>query len=115
MTTPPDDRHFIGFDSDLHSPCSHDHPPWRCPTQYSVIDCTQYRSWVLATHRMGASFVRVGSNVFKPAINNVHVFSRAAMTQQSKHLYEFGPYRIDPTKRVLLRGEESVQLPSKGV
>ena len=35
------------------------------------------------------------------------------MTQQSKHLYMFGPYRIDPTKRVLLRGEEAVQLPSK--
>jgi hypothetical protein len=25
------------------------------------------------------------------------------MTQQSKHLYEFGPYRIDPAKRLLLR------------
>jgi DNA-binding winged helix-turn-helix (wHTH) protein/tetratricopeptide (TPR) repeat protein len=35
------------------------------------------------------------------------------MTQQSKHLYEFGPYRIDPAKRVLSRGEEAVQLPSK--
>jgi DNA-binding winged helix-turn-helix (wHTH) protein/tetratricopeptide (TPR) repeat protein len=35
------------------------------------------------------------------------------MTQQIKHLYEFGPYRIDPAKRLLLRGEESVQLPSK--
>lgn len=29
------------------------------------------------------------------------------------HLYEFGPYRIDPAKRLLLRGEESVLLPSK--
>jgi eukaryotic-like serine/threonine-protein kinase len=55
----------------------------------------------------------VGSNVFKPALNNSHVFSRVAMTQQIKHLYEFGPYRIDPAKRLLLRGEESVQLPSK--
>ena len=35
------------------------------------------------------------------------------MTEQSKHLYEFGPYRIDPARRLLLRGEESVQLPSK--
>jgi DNA-binding winged helix-turn-helix (wHTH) protein/tetratricopeptide (TPR) repeat protein len=35
------------------------------------------------------------------------------MTQQSKRLYEFGPYRIDPTKRVLMRGEDPVQLPSK--
>jgi TolB-like protein/Flp pilus assembly protein TadD len=35
------------------------------------------------------------------------------MTQQSKPLYEFGPYRIDPAKRVLLRGREPVRLPSK--
>jgi DNA-binding winged helix-turn-helix (wHTH) protein/tetratricopeptide (TPR) repeat protein len=35
------------------------------------------------------------------------------MTQQTKHLYEFGPYRIDPSKRLLLRGGESVPLPSK--
>ena len=35
------------------------------------------------------------------------------MTQQIKHLYEFGPYRIDPAKRLLLRGEESIQLASK--
>ena len=62
---------------------------------------------------MDASCAGVSSNVFKWALNNFHVFSRVAMTQQSKHLYEFGPYRIDPAKRVLLRGEESVQLPSK--
>ena len=55
----------------------------------------------------------MGSNVFKLVLNNSHVFSRVAMTQQIKHLYEFGPYRIDPAKRLLLRGEESVQLPSK--
>jgi DNA-binding winged helix-turn-helix (wHTH) protein len=35
------------------------------------------------------------------------------MTHQTKHLYEFGPYRIDPAKRVLLSGQEPVQLPSK--
>src|SRR6201998_4849294 len=35
------------------------------------------------------------------------------MTRHSKRLYEFGPYRIDPTKRVLMRGEDAVQLPSK--
>ena len=41
------------------------------------------------------------------------LFSRVATTQQIMHLYEFGPYRIDPAKRLLLRGEESVLLPSK--
>jgi eukaryotic-like serine/threonine-protein kinase len=55
----------------------------------------------------------VGSNVFELAVNNSHVFSRAATTQQIMHLYEFGPYRIDPAKRLLVRGEASVLLPSK--
>src|SRR5580704_12578467 len=111
--TPADDRHLVGFDRDLHSPCTHDCFPRRCPTQYSVINCTPYRSWGLATHRTGASCVELGSNVFKRALNNSHVFSGVAMTQQIKHLYEFGPYRIDAAKRVLLRGEAPVQLPSK--
>ncbi len=35
------------------------------------------------------------------------------MRQQIKHLYEFGPYRIDPGKRLLLRGDETVPLPGK--
>ncbi|MGA7316647.1 MAG: winged helix-turn-helix domain-containing protein [Silvibacterium sp.] len=35
------------------------------------------------------------------------------MGQQIKHLYEFGPYRIDPGKRLLLRGDETVPLPAK--
>jgi DNA-binding winged helix-turn-helix (wHTH) protein/tetratricopeptide (TPR) repeat protein len=60
-----------------------------------------------------ASCVGQGSNVFKGAHNSFQAFSRAAMTQQTKHLYEFGPFRIDPAKRLLQRGEESIQLPSK--
>ena len=35
------------------------------------------------------------------------------MAQQAKQLYEFGPYRIDSERRLLLRGGESVPLPSK--
>jgi DNA-binding winged helix-turn-helix (wHTH) protein/tetratricopeptide (TPR) repeat protein len=62
---------------------------------------------------MRASCFWVGSNVFKQALNNFHVFSIAAMTPETKHLYEFGPYRIDPAKRVLLRAGEWVPLPSK--
>lgn len=35
------------------------------------------------------------------------------MRQQIRHLYEFGPFRIDPGKRLLLRGDETVPLPGK--
>ena len=35
------------------------------------------------------------------------------MANDSKALYEFGPFRIDPEERVLFRGEEPVPLPPK--
>lgn len=35
------------------------------------------------------------------------------MTNEAKHFYEFGPYRIDPDERLLLRGQERVPLPPK--
>ena len=35
------------------------------------------------------------------------------MSQQANQLYEFGPYRLDPDRRVLLRGEEVVPLTPK--
>lgn len=35
------------------------------------------------------------------------------MAKESKHLYEFGPFRIDPEERLLFRGQEPVPLPPK--
>src|SRR3712207_4318204 len=35
------------------------------------------------------------------------------MSPQEKHLYEFGPFRLDPVKRRLLRDGEPVQLTPK--
>ena len=35
----------------------------------------------------------------------------AAMTRQGKHLYEFGPFRLDPAERLLLRHGKPVPLP----
>src|SRR6185295_2908661 len=35
------------------------------------------------------------------------------MQQQTKQIYEFGPFRLDPIKRVLLKEEELVQLTPK--
>lgn len=35
------------------------------------------------------------------------------MAKESKHLYEFGPFRIDPEQRILFRGQEPVPLPPK--
>lgn len=35
------------------------------------------------------------------------------MSNKGKHLYQFGPFRLDPEKRVLLRGQEPVPLQMK--
>src|SRR5437773_12460584 len=35
------------------------------------------------------------------------------MSSQDKHLYEFGPFRIDPVARLLFRGDEMMPLPPK--
>ncbi|MCA1604516.1 MAG: hypothetical protein LC775_03325 [Acidobacteria bacterium] len=35
------------------------------------------------------------------------------MTEQTKHLYEFGPYRLDTAERLLSRDGKPVQLTPK--
>ncbi len=35
------------------------------------------------------------------------------MAKHSKHLYEFGPFRLDPEERLLFRGTETIPLPPK--
>ena len=37
------------------------------------------------------------------------------MRKQDKHFYEFGPFRIDPAERLLLRGEEVIPLAPKAI
>jgi hypothetical protein len=81
----PDDRHLIGFDRSAFS-------LYPRPSSPALLDPV----------------------LFRDKLHSISILrSRVATTQQIKHLYEFGPYRIDPAKRLLLRGEESVLLPSK--
>ena len=35
------------------------------------------------------------------------------MSKENKHFYEFGPFRIDPDERLLLRGDDPVPLTPK--
>src|SRR5690242_9058627 len=35
------------------------------------------------------------------------------MSQTARHLYEFGPFRLDATERLLLRGEQHIPLTPK--
>ena len=40
-------------------------------------------------------------------------FMSAGADQEPKQLYEFGPFRVDPQKELLLRGNETVPLTPK--
>ena len=35
------------------------------------------------------------------------------MTKQDKHFYEFGPFRLEPDERLLLRNQEAIDLTPK--
>jgi eukaryotic-like serine/threonine-protein kinase len=43
------------------------------------------------------------------------LFSKARMSNETKHLYEFGPYRLDPGRKLLLRNGDLVALTSKAL
>jgi DNA-binding winged helix-turn-helix (wHTH) protein/tetratricopeptide (TPR) repeat protein len=109
-----DDGHGMRFQRDLY-PCSLAHRRLR-PLPVSVV-CDKLRPTsrlVFAPPIVREQLAPLWVQESSRGSSIVLKFSHAvAMTQQSKHLYMFGPYRIDPTKRVLLRGEEAVQLPSK--
>ena len=54
-----------------------------------------------------------GLEVLKRAINSSQWFSRLANVNSAQQFYEFGPFRIDPDHRRLLRGSEPVPLQPK--
>ncbi len=53
--------------------------------------------------------------VLKSALTNSQNFSMGTMSRQIRHLYEFGPFRLDPQRRVLLRANEPVTLTPKAI
>gem|GEM_PF-245886 len=52
---------------------------------------------------------------FKLPLEILRVFVRAPMSRQIRHLYEFGPFRLDPEKPCLWRDGEPVALTPKAV
>src|SRR5262245_36572092 len=58
------------------------------------------------------SFEVVGIFLGKLLEGSLNVL-RAGKSQQAKHFYEFGPFRLDDSERLLMRGAEVVQLMPK--
>ena len=52
---------------------------------------------------------------FKPPLETIRGFVRAFMSRRVRHLYEFGPFRLDPEKPCLWRNGEPVPLTPKAV
>src|SRR5271169_3611004 len=61
----------------------------------------------------GASCTQCGFKVFRNASKTSQECFKTDMSKESKRLYEFGPFRIDPEERLLFRGAEPVSLPPK--
>jgi DNA-binding winged helix-turn-helix (wHTH) protein/Tol biopolymer transport system component len=49
------------------------------------------------------------------ALKSSQRFSMSAISSPIKHLYEFGPFRLDPQRRLLLRGNDPVSLTPKAM
>src|ERR1700691_6807112 len=57
--------------------------------------------------------MRTHARVFKGPLKSSQRFLMATKPSQIKHLYEFGPFRLDPQKRLLTRGGDPVPLTPK--
>src|SRR5258708_9980723 len=53
------------------------------------------------------------SEVFKAVSKLLKVGFRNCMSRENQHLYEFGPFRLDPQRRQLRRGDTPVSLTPK--
>jgi eukaryotic-like serine/threonine-protein kinase len=49
------------------------------------------------------------------ALRSSQKISLVAISGQTKHFYEFGPFRLDPRRRLLLRGNDPVSLTPKAL
>jgi DNA-binding response OmpR family regulator len=67
--------------------------------------------------RIGFSMPKIWVHIARTGIlkssNSVQNFLKTPSEQKTKHLYEFGPFRLDTQKRLLLREGEPVPLTRK--
>src|SRR5688572_24178891 len=75
----------------------------------------------LATNHKGGrrpisvgSIGRGGLKILNCPLKNISIIPKTAMSSRRKHLYEFGPYRLDVVERILLREGKDLQLTPKG-
>ncbi len=59
------------------------------------------------------SLIQMTWGVFRAALVSDQVFLKVSMSLRESHFYEFGPFRLLPGERRLLRGGEAVPLPPK--
>src|ERR1700678_2338839 len=62
---------------------------------------------------MGARCSKWASEVFKKPLKISQYLLRLAMSVERKQFYEFGPFRIDPDKGLLLRDDQLIPLQPK--
>src|SRR5690349_15984727 len=65
--------------------------------------------------RPAAECRREAADVFNFGLKTFQSFSMVTKPRPIKHLYEFRPFRLDPHRRLLLRGNDTVPLTPKAV
>jgi DNA-binding response OmpR family regulator len=92
------------------NPLSATVPPKALTNPEIVIDCFPRLARLLALPLNGKHPAESGP---QKSLGNSQKFIRQAMNNQGKELYEFGPFRLDPAKRILLRDNQPVSLQLK--
>jgi DNA-binding winged helix-turn-helix (wHTH) protein/tetratricopeptide (TPR) repeat protein len=80
-----------------------------------VINCFALGSSAPRLARTWCRLRQIVGKVFKLVLSSSQKFSVTAMCSQVRRLYEFGPFRLDPQKRILLRGNDPVPLTLKAL
>ena len=79
-----------------------------------MIHCSPNLVWLLGpTSERDVSWPKWLSEVFRKSSGFLRIYQGWAMSEEPKHFYEFGSFRLDPDKRLLLQDNRPVPLQPK--
>jgi DNA-binding winged helix-turn-helix (wHTH) protein len=103
-------RDLVSPDGDLYPFMCRTRPPRKpLPSGHLVLQCLHIRHDL----RSLCTLPQVSKESLQEAIRNSQDLFGQAIAMETKKLYEFGPFRLDPDRFVLLRDSEPVSLPPK--
>jgi DNA-binding winged helix-turn-helix (wHTH) protein len=99
---------LFGLDNDFYLSC---HSRCLCRAFDNVLKCSP--TCIRRAAPRGASCAEEDLKVLKNGSKSSQELLRSAMSKERQRFYEFGPYRVNPVERVLLRDQQPIPLPPK--